>query len=191
MRISYFGGRLVLGLALLLAACDDKQAASDENFQKALQAYYDDHPDCLGLSFTLPIEVSAGTDDLTRHQVEALAKAGLLSASPEASSVRYAPSADGAKVFRPPADSFLGGTTVCYARRKIMKIATFTAPAEMLGVKASRVTYDYRLEDIVPWSQDEAVKAAFPQIANALGGGTETDGVVLTPDGWKREKSAL
>ena len=65
----------------LLASCDNPNAASAGNFEKALQRYYDTHPICVSLPVELPLESSMDIDDLTRHQLDALVKVGLLSAT--------------------------------------------------------------------------------------------------------------
>src|SRR3546814_18458935 len=44
-------------------------------------------------------------------------------------------SSDLEKVVRKGADSFLGGTDICFARRKVVKIESFTEPADAAGVK--------------------------------------------------------
>ena len=191
MRISCRQVFSVLVTLPLLVACDDKQAASPNNFARGLQSYYDQHPDCIALPIDLPIGVPVGTTDPQRQRAEALVAAGLLSVTPVnvSAMVQYSLTAVGEQAIRKGADPFLGGMTLCYARRKIVKITSFTPPADVLGVKASRVTFDYELRDIAPWAKAEPLQNAFPDIKSvlAVSNRTDTEGVVLTSAGWVDE----
>ena len=132
----------------LLAGCDGKQTASTDNFARALRRYYDDHPECIALPIDFPIGAPVVTADPHQPQADALVAAGLLSA-PASGAAQYTLTTAGQSAIR-KGDPFLGGMTLCYARREIVNVASYTAPAEMLGVKVSRVTYDYKLRDIEP-----------------------------------------
>lgn len=191
MRIS---GRQVFTALValsLLVACDDKHTASPDNFARALQSYYDDHPECIALPIDLLIGAPVGTTDPQRQRAEALVAAGLLSVMPVNASamVQYSLTAAGGSVIRKGADPFLGGMALCYARRKIVKVTSFTPPADVLGVKASRVTFDYELRDTAPWAKAEPLQDAFPEIKAVLAAPSrkDTEGVVLTSDGWVDE----
>src|SRR3546814_6101161 len=105
---------------------------------------------------TLPVDLRSDGDTARKRQLEPLVAAGLIAVTtiqknePAASGqgqatdyLHYAPTAAGEKVVRKGADSFLGGTDICFARRKVVKIESFTEPADAAGVKVSRVTYDY------------------------------------------------
>ena len=70
---------------------------------------------------------------------------------------RYALTASGEKAVRRGADTFLGGTDVCFAHRKVVKIDSFTQPGSEMGMTISRVTYDYGLKDLEPWASDGKV----------------------------------
>ncbi len=191
-----------LAVTALLSGCSDPKAASKDNFKAALQQYYDAHPDCASRSFTLPAEVEA-SQTFGRRDMDALANAGLLTATQfqktepagfggktqNATYIRYQVTDAGAKAIHKGANSFLGGTDVCFARRNIDAIGTFTEPADMMGVRASRVSYTYSLKDIASWAKDPAIQEAFPEIKRALAASTAeaTDGLVLTNDGWKQE----
>jgi hypothetical protein len=104
--------------------------------------------------------------------------------------LRYAPNAAGEKVVRNGADSFLGGTDICFARRKVVKIESFAEPADAAGAKVSRVTYDYELKDVEPWATGSDIASAFPQIETSLAkpGNHATDVLVQTDNGWKHER---
>ena len=186
-----------------LAACDNPPKADKSSFEKTLQGYYDAHPVCAAIPLTFPVELRSDGDAARKRQLEPLVAAGLISvatiqknepaASGQAHAVdylRYAPTAAGEKVVREGANSFLGGTDICFARRKVVKVESFTEPAEAAGVKISRVTYDYELRDVEPWAIGPEIAGAFPQIAALLAkpGDRATDVLVRTNDGWKHER---
>ena len=192
---------LILMAMPLLVACDDKRTANAGNFEQALQGYYDGHPECVAL----PIDFVPGTpvsaDQVSRGQADALVRAGLLSTDPPTgmsppsagakTTVQYALTTAGTQAIRKGADSFLGGMTLCYAQRRITTVTSFTAPAEVLGTTASRVSYGYELRDIAAWAKDRALQDAFPPIKAALAtpNRSDTDGMVLTDKGWRDERA--
>ncbi len=188
---------------LLLVACDNSPKADDSNFEKALQGYYDSHPVCAAIPLTFPVDLRSDGDAARKRQLEPLVAAGLIAVvtiqknEPAASGqgqatdyLRYAPTTAGEKVVRKGADSFLGGTDICFARRKVVKIEFFTEPADAAGVKVSRVTYDYELKDVEPWATRPDIAGAFPQIATLLAkpSNQATDVLVQTDSGWKHER---
>ena len=188
---------------LLLAACDDSQKADKLGFEEVLQDYYDLYPVCAAIALTFPLELRSDGDAARRRQLEPLVAAGLISVTtiqknePPASGqgqavdyLRYAPSAAGEKVVRKGANSFLGGTNICFARRKVVEIESFTEPADAAGVKISRVTYDYELKNVESWATGPEIAAAFPQIATALANPSNqaTDVLVHMDKGWKHER---
>lgn len=188
---------------LLLAGCDDSQKADKVRFEEVLQSYYDLHPVCAAIPLTFPVELRSDGDDARKRQLESLVTAGLISVAtiqksePSASEqgqavdyLRYALSAAGEKVVRRGANSFLGGTDICFARRKVVKIDSLTEPADAAGVKVSRVTYDYQLKDVESWATGPEIATAFPQIAAVLTkpGNHATDVLVQTDGGWKHER---
>ena len=187
----------------LLTACDDPPKADDSNFEKTLQGYYDSHPVCAAIPLTFPVDLRSDGDAARKRQLEPLVVAGLiavttiqkneLAASGQGQAtdyLHYAPTAAGEKVVRKGADGFLGGTDICFARRKVVKIESFTEPADAAGVKVSRVTYDYELKDVEPWATGPDIAGAFPQIATLLAkpGNQATDVLVQTDNGWKHER---
>jgi hypothetical protein len=188
---------------LLLAACDDSQKADKVTFGEVLQGYYDLHPVCAAIPLTFPAELRSDGDAARKRQLEPLVTAGLISvatiqknelpASGQGQAVdylRYTPSAAGEKVVRKGANSFLGGTDICFARRKVVKIDSFTEPADAAGVKMSQVTYDYELKDVESWATGPEIAAGLPQIGAVLTkpGNQATDVLVQTDKGWKHER---
>ena len=200
MTIRWRSMMSILMVVPLLVACDDKRTAHAGNFEQALQRYYDGHPECVALPIDFSLGTPIGADQASRGQADALVRAGLLSAVPSKReltasavgalvSVQYALTTAGAQAIRKGADSFLGGMNLCYAQRRITKVTLFTTPAEVLGTKASRVSYSYELRDIATWAKDGALQDAFPPIKAALVAPSlsDTDGVVLTDAGWQDE----
>lgn len=196
---------LVVCVAALsfLAACDNPPKADKSSFEKALQSYYDAHPVCAAIPLTFPVELRSDGDAARKRQLEPLVSAGLISvatmqetepaASGQAHAVeylRYAPTAASENFVRKGANSFLGGTDICFARRKVVKVESFTEPAEAAGVKVSRVTYDYELKDVEQWAKGADIAVAFPQIGALLAkpGDRATDVLVQTDEGWKHER---
>ena len=186
----------------LLAACDNPPKADNSSFEKTLQGYYDTHPICAAIPLTFPVDLRSDGDAARKRQLEPLVAAGLIAVTtiqknePAASGqgqatdyLRYAPTAAGEKVVRKGADSFLGGTDICFARRKVVKIVSFTEPADAAGLRVSRVTYDYELKDVEPRATGPDIAGAFPQIATLLAkhGNQATDVLVQTDNGWKHE----
>ena len=189
----------VYGLSLAaLAACDGTSANADKStFQTALQTYYDTHPVCITIPLAFPVELQERGDAASRQQLNPLVAAGLISVTKIQKNestgeavgyLRYAPTA-GQNAVRNSANSFLGGSDICFARRKIVNIQSFTTPADALGMKVTRVTYAYELKDIAPWSTKPEIARAFPQIGAILAKptGQATDGLVQTDSGWKHE----
>lgn len=201
MKTAIDGRALVfVMLFALLAGCDDSRSASTANFQKALQSYYDNHPVCISLAVTLPTSIGTGGIEPIRPQLEALAKAAVLKksktsqsgAARPAASVRYSVAPGNRTFVHAGHDTFLGGTDLCFARRNITKVESFTKPAQVMGRKVSQVTYDFELRDVAPWTSAAAITAAFPKIKAALSQspGTETEAMILTDKGWHLERDA-
>lgn len=194
---------IYIAALFLLAACGDALDADKKNFQNVLQSYYDTHPVCTAVPFTLPLELRSGGDAVRKRQLEPLVKAGLItvetihkneSAAPGQEGpveyLRYATAALGGNAIRKSANSFLGGTDICFARRKVINIVSFTKPGEVMRMTVSRVTYDYDLKDIEPWAKTAEIATAFPQIGTMLpkSGNQASDVLALTKQGWKLER---
>lgn len=183
---------------LLLAGCNSPKDANKSIFKAALQQWFDANPVCAPLTQDqdLPIE-RAKDDSRNKAALDAAVAAGLLSIEtmrsgpvgpPAAGNLTYRPTATGKGTFR-QRNHFLGGVDICFARRRIETIESFTEPADMLGVRATRVTFTYTLKDIAPWATQPALAAALPAIGQILANPSQTDavGLVLTNEGWKDE----
>ncbi len=189
---------IALAVVLLLAACDsprtadDPKAATDANFKVALQAWFDEHPDCVKLdrSGSLPIERDASRQ-VDKPALDAAVSAGLLSVKPIADGrVRYSPTDTGKDVVK-DGDRFFRGVNLCYARRNIEAVENFTEPTDAAGMKATRVTYRYTLKDVAPWASNPAIAASLPAIPEAVAKppSTDADDLILTDKGWTHHRA--
>ncbi|MBU6296604.1 MAG: hypothetical protein KJS68_00050 [Alphaproteobacteria bacterium] len=192
-------------LSLMLAACGRSQSASPANIQAALQAYYDRHPACISLALTLPAEIDVDGFEPMRPQLQALTKIGLLvvapvrpaegqapSATPVAQQIRYRIAPRAGKFVHKGRDSFMGGTDLCFANRKVTKVISIGTPAKVMGRTVSQVRYDVILANIVPWAYNSTILEAFPALKTALSqpSGSRTETMVLTHQGWQLERDA-
>jgi len=188
----------MLAAALAVAACsnpkmtDDPKTTTDANLKAALQAWFDEHPDCVRLdrSGSLPIEREASRQ-VDKPALDAAVAAGLLSVEPLAGDrVRYSRTDAGKGALR-DGDRFLRGVNLCYARRNIEAVENFTEPTDMAGVKATRVTYRYTLKDVASWVSNPAIAAALPAIPEAVAKppSTDADDLILTDKGWTHHRA--
>ena len=193
-----------LALSACLLGCHGQQEVWRDAFRQALQHYYGHHPVCIALPMSWPVTIDASRSAPLHLQLEALAQAGLIeidtdprsrrhgnSASTEAGTIRYHVASGMAKFLHPGKDRFLGGSELCFAHRAVVKVDSFTAPAQMMGQTTSQVTYDYTLEAMAPWIKDAAIERAFPAIRSALArsSGTATEAMDRTGQGWRLERS--
>lgn len=203
--MSYRTGAALAAVVLLIAGCSDPKAVSKPNFQAALQGWFDEHPECVNIG-TIPATIRINTQIKPWNQAayEALAAAGLLSAEKrhvEEKSIMgkpmgydalvYSPTKDGASVIREAKGLLGGGSDLCFARRKVLEVTSYTEPGDMMGIRATQTSYRYRLEDIAPWAQTPALREALPRLAKALEKteGEDKAALVLTSEGWRHEHS--
>jgi hypothetical protein len=175
---------LMGGAAILVAGCGDKRAISKENFAEVLKQDYAANEDCL---FSKPVQYPyeiAASDALlakTRHQMDALAAAGLL--TDEISNRgrdtihRYELTASGKQV--------AGGGRFCYGRREVTSVDKFTPPTQFHGNSFTRVDYHFVEKDSAAWAKVHEVQSAFPVVAKTLAQQPVDEAtLVLTGDGW-------
>lgn len=191
-------------LGMLLTGCGDGGRPTEDVLKRALQSHYDANPLCVSLPSGSPVEVAAADTDSRRQRMDALVRAGLFAAEtvqkpapamfePRGTIdyIRYTPTAAGERVILPAGSRpGGGGPQLCFAKRAIQTIQSFTEPADAMGVKATRVTYSYGLKEIAVWATAAAMQEAFPPIKTTLAtpGATAIDAVVQTSDGWKHER---
>jgi hypothetical protein len=167
---------VVVAAALVTGGCHSKSSATPENFIKGLNAHFAEHPDCLLPDAPrFPYET---TDPVKTKQMDALVKAQLLKVSVERDihASRYVPTTMGERL----APKF------CYGHRVVDSIESSTPPAPRNGFPETDVVYKYHIEDVPIWAQSQAVKDAFPKMAQQTSGGS-TDKATLagTITGWQ------
>ncbi len=167
---------LLFPVLVLSLGCHSKTAATPENFITGLNAHFADHPDCLlPKAPRFPYETS---DPVETKQMESLVAMKLLTASVEPSihvsrytvtdyGTRYAP-------------------RFCFGHRVVSSVDSFTPPAQANGFTETTVSYRYTMKDVPVWAKSQQVVAAFPVLAQALGGeSTGKATLASTMVGWQ------
>jgi hypothetical protein len=169
---------VVLGMAL--GGCNRKKTeASNENFQRAINAYfYTGHDECLfTTAHKFPDEVKVA-EKADMKDMDALAKAGLLKRTEDGAFqlVRYDLTPLGARA----------GGRFCFGHRDVTTVDSFTPQRMVEKRKASDVTYHYRIADAPVWAQDENLKKQFPELARKTSGNAEGKTTVMSAyEGWE------
>jgi hypothetical protein len=170
------------GLLLMVAlgGCHKKQTeASNENFKRAINAYFYNHRDecLLTRPRKFPDEVKVREKDEMKD-MDALAKAGLLTRTEDGAFqlVRYDLTPLGARA----------GGRFCFGHRDVTAVDSFTPLRVEDKRKATDVTYHYRIVDAPVWAQDENLKKQFPELARKLSGNAEGKTMVMSAyEGWE------
>ena len=145
-------------IAFTATGCNSsKNSPTPQNFTKALNAHFLDHPDCLLANTRFPFETS---DKTLTKQMDSLVAAQLLDKTEEASihASRYTVAPAGARY----------APRFCYGHRTVSNIDTATPLGVVNGFHQSAVTYHYTMEDVPVWAKTPQVLAAFPQMAHAI-----------------------
>jgi len=169
----------LLALAILLSGCSDFKKPTEKNFLAALNAYYDNHNECLFTNtLTFPYETarsdesgagSKGMDALTASDLMKRQEAKAIGVN------RY---------ILTPAGERAGGR-FCYGHKEITAVPTFTPPQTINGVTTTTVTYKYRIADLPVWANTDQMKAAFPALAKGTDPqAQDTAKLQLTINGW-------
>lgn len=194
----------------LLSGCSDPRDASKENFTQAIQAFLDTQGNSIcapikGIEPPLLLPKDTGLNKWQHQQMDALAQAGLLSKSDKMVEVEqgfmtrtkvkvpgfeYNLTQDGKAFFKTGRQQAWGYDegAFCFGQPKVTEIATFTEPADMMGMKISRVTYQLALGAIPDWAEREAIRTAYPQLRQSLSRNQGKAVLVLTDSGWVHEK---
>jgi len=172
--------RSVVGVGLagifFVAGCSSANKPTAENFTNTLNAYYQDHNDCLfPQGHTFPYEVAPGeTAKVEKQQMDSLTDEGLLTRLEDRDMHvdRYTLNAAGQR-FAP---------RFCYGHREVTGIVSFTPPGPRNGFTETTVTYQSAMHEVPVWANTDEVKAAFPALAKSLGS-TPTDQATLATVG--------
>ena len=154
--------RLLLAPLLLLPlACNSKTAPTAQNYTDTLNAYYNDHPDCLfDGSVHFPYETG---DPVQTRQMNSLTKSAMLEAKTATiiKVTRYTLTPAGERV----------APLFCFGHREVVFIDSSTTPAKGKdGFLETTVHYTYKMGDTPTWAKDADVVAAFPKLAEATSG---------------------
>jgi hypothetical protein len=175
-RIRSAAGAGLAAIFLLAGGCSSANKPTAENFTKTLNAYYQDHNDCLfPQGHTFPYEVAPGpTAKVEKPQMDSLTDEGLLTRLEDRDMHvdRYTLNAAGQR-FAP---------RFCYGHREVTGIVSFTPPGPRNGFTETTVTYQYSMHEVPVWANTDGVKAAFPALAKSLGS-TPTDQATLATVG--------
>ena len=154
---------LLLTALLLPAACNSKASPTPQNYTDALNAYFNDHPDCL-LDGSVHFPYEVGTSDPQKTaQMESLTTAEMLEEKKE-------PAIHIARFTLTPAGQ-RAAPRFCFGHREITSIDTSTPPAKAAdGFLETHIQYHYRMGDTPTWAKTPQVVAAFPALAAATSG---------------------
>ncbi len=84
-----------------------------------------------------------------------------------------------------PAGERAGGR-FCYGHRQITAVPSFTPPVTEGNMLTTTVTYRYAMRDLPMWAKTDAMRAAFPALAQSTSPDAQsTTKMVLTANGWK------
>ena len=203
---------LIAALLLALAGCSspasdkdawstdgdtDVKAPSKTEVRTLLQGWFDDNLQCTPF-FPIPHDIPADAEH-RRKQMQAFVDAGLLRmegelslADPNAGSgqrrvIRYAPTPEGQKQFRPGTGVLKNQKTVlCYGRPEV-KIVDVGDPDTTFNTLD--ITYRYRLTDVPAWAHSPAIHAFYPGFQEWLEREEEEHETLVNKDGkWALER---
>ncbi|HEX6496030.1 MAG TPA: hypothetical protein VF018_11135 [Acidobacteriaceae bacterium] len=167
-------------LMLALSGCTRKKTeASNENFKRAINAYfYNGRDECLFTAARkFPDEVKVA-EKAEMKDMDALAKAGLLTRTEDGAFqlVRYDLTPLGTRA----------KARFCFGHRDVTSVDSFTPLRVEDKRKASDVTYHYRIVDAPVWAQDENLKKQFPELARKTSDNAEGKTTVMSAyEGWE------
>ncbi len=199
----------VAALSVLLFSGCDHNKPSPGNFKAALQAHFDQTPQCLNFRVAA-YPVDAVFDDHGQPAVgrfgmaipdaaetlAALKDAGLLTAQESMKTVPGSGWGDPAKSRRVITYSIDPGSKAywriagaaaspCYGYIHVTSVDNYTEPADMLGQTASTVSFTYNIDRIAPWARNAEIQKAVPTLKTIVS--TERQEktlMVLTHNGW-------
>ena len=167
-------------LLVMIGGCARKKTqASNENFKRAINAYfYNGRDECLfPVAQKFPNEVKVA-EKAEMKDMDALAKAGLLTRTEDGAFqlVRYDVTPLGTRA----------KGRFCFGHRDVTSVDSFTPPRIVDNRKAHDVTYHYRIVDAPVWAQDEGLKKQFPELAQKMSGNAEGKTTVMSAyQGWE------
>lgn len=178
-RLTALALMLVSGMMVGGGCTGKKTQASNENFMRAINAYfYNGRDECLfPVAQKFPNEVKV-SEKAEMKDMDALAKAGLLRRTEDGAFqlVRYDVTPEGTRA----------KARFCFGHRDVTEVDSFTPLRVVDKRKASDVMYHYRIVDAPVWAQDEGLKKQFPELARKTSGNAEGKTTVMSAyEGWE------
>ena len=203
-----------LAVLLLVSCGGSPNDANEANFTKALNAYYEAHPDCIRMpqtkndkaydyiaviaDDTKPLGKSNNENKLAPY-IE-LSNVGILDAEKTTveekffSQVKEVPAmgfklTDKAKgfLYEPTRnEKFFGDSThICYGHREVVEIENFTEPADAFGATLSKVNYSYKIANVADWFSNLDDDGRFAKTKAVVNEiRNDDDDLVLSANGW-------
>ncbi len=184
----------LLCASLAFAGCENRKAATKDNFSKAIGNYYNAHSECVWSSpVKFPVEADPKkADESTGY--DALTDAGLLTRTSAQKKQfifgskqvnDYDLSSKGRSVWAPDQKQ-PGYGNFCFGHRAVTTVDNFTTSADSNGAQIANVDYHYTVSGIADWAQTTEMKTAFPTIqADISGGKVDKATLIATDDGWQ------
>jgi hypothetical protein len=167
-------------VGLLAAGCSNSLKPTNASLEKGLNLYFADHNECLfpeGIRF--PYEVSPSKNAKAEEKkMDAMKEAGLLKELKDLTLhvERYSLTPLGERA----------APRFCYGHRVVMSIDSFTPPVKQGNVMETTVTFHSTMTEVPLWVKTNAMKAAFPEMAQAISGPTPGQMVMGTAGvGWR------
>ncbi len=175
---------------LAVAGCSSKNAASKDNFKKAIGNYYNAHPECVwSTPVKFPVEADPNKGDQTAGY-DALTDAGLLTRKPAHTSgflgigskqVNDYDLSDKGRSTWTPDQTQPGSGNFCYGHREVTSIDNY-----VVNGQTANVDYHYDITGVAGWANSTEMKTAFPTIqAEQSGSKVDKATVTQTDDGWQ------
>lgn len=206
----------ISGAALLAAGCggSDPKAATEKNFEIALNAHFKKFRECLTVGgrpdeggfvkkFTA-VQVDRGGTQVDFFK--GLVRLGLMETAETTTETRNWGKVitqdyisyrftDKANPFLRPAEldtGFFatGFKELCFGTPEVIEVTNFTEPADALGVKLSTVKYTYKYVDVAPWANEPVFTSRFKWLPEKISA-TSLEGsedLILTNSGWMHHK---
>ena len=199
----------VLASLLALAGCAaDPNAATDENFQAAINAYWQEHRQCIPLGGK-PDETGAifsyqGDGGLRQSRIKGmdyLAGEGLLRRSVASEESRRGPVDVTSYYMTEAIEPYLlpenlgggffstGSPEICFATPQATEVLQFTKPGDYSGVTVTQVDYIKEMTDVAPWARGYLETIGSNWIESLDEPDERSMELALTSNGWVNVKT--
>lgn len=209
MKFQRFLAAGVSASVLTLAGCAaDPNAATEENFQAAINAYWQEYRECLPLG-SKPDDTGAifsyrgdpGLGQTRIRGMDYLVGKGLLNKSVTSEETRRGPvditsyyMTDAIEPYLLPED--LGGgffstgsPKICFATPQATEVLQFTKPGDYSGVTVTQVDYVKEMTDVAPWARGYLETIGSNWIESLDEPDERSMELALTSNGWVNVKT--